>query len=178
MNDDRRLFEELLAENTKLHKDRIPCGISRKRIAQKTAFLTGLGIKQTWAPLRRCAAVGCAALIAVGSLGVYAVAEEARQYDCAVNFLREHYVNIEGMNRNEIKTAYRELTLRLSMQPGYASAAASAAETAQISANCRHRCPQGSAADRGNRRHRGHIRLQHNAYMAGIYSLGAAAKCQ
>ena len=76
MNDDRRLFEELLAENTKLHKDRIPCGISRKRIAQKTAFLTGLGIKQTWAPLRRCAAVGCAALIAVGSLSVYAVAEE------------------------------------------------------------------------------------------------------
>ena len=24
MNDGRRLFEELLAENTKLHKDRIP----------------------------------------------------------------------------------------------------------------------------------------------------------
>lgn len=151
MNDDRRLFEELLAENTKLHKDRIPCGISRKRIAQKTAFLTGLGIKQTWAPLRRCAAVGCAALIAVGSLGVYAVAEEARQYDCAVNFLREHYVNIEGMNRNEIKTAYRELTLQLSMQPGCATAAASAAETAQISAtvgtDARRDQPQTEATD-------------------------------
>lgn len=60
MNDDRRLFEELLAENTELHKDRIPCGISRKRIAQKTAFLTGLGIKQTWAPLRRADCRGLA----------------------------------------------------------------------------------------------------------------------
>ena len=55
------------------------------------------------------------------------------------------------------------------MQPGYTSAAASATETAQISAtvgtDARRDQPQAEATGGTG----GHIRLQHNAYMAGIY---------
>ena len=65
-------------------------------------------IGKVWRALAACAAA-IALMICVG-LGGYAYAEEAKEYEAAVQFFDENGLSTEGLTRGQIKAVYRDIT--------------------------------------------------------------------
>lgn len=77
-------------------------------IAEKPAVAKAHFLRKPW----RVAAVLAACLVLLISVGVgtYAYAEEAKEYNAAVQFFSDHGLSTEGLSRREIKAVYRDIT--------------------------------------------------------------------
>ena len=61
--------------------------------------------------LRRCGIIAaCFVLLLLVGCGTYAVKEEAKEYNAALEFFSQYKLSTEGLTRAEIKKVYRDIT--------------------------------------------------------------------